>query len=169
MSTEQNLLIGVISGIVASIFFTIFLFLIKPRIKVSDKISYNGNGKKLYRIKIVNLTHFMLTNIKYKLFYCTMHGDGITTIEEIEPRKSPVIYINKFSIFDKDAEYAIRISYDIDMNKYPICENTKFEFVFIADHSLSNTTTCVKKEYTQDEIINGVFESGISTKILRNV
>lgn len=170
MDMGQNFLIGTISGIVASIFFTLFLFLIKPKIKVSDKLCCCvDNNVKTYRIKIVNFTCCMLTNIKYKLFYCKMHGDGITTIEEIEPRKSPVICIDKFSIFDKEAKYAIRISYNIDLKKYPINENSKFEFVFIADHSFSNTTTCVKKEYFGDNIIDGVFESGTSTKIIRNV
>ena len=170
MDIEENLLIGVVSGIVASAFFTIILFLIKPKIKISDKICCETyQGKDIYRIKIVNHTPFMLTNIRYKLLYCKMHGDGITTIEEVVPRKSPVICIDKYNIFDKEAKYAIRISYDIDLGKYNIDEDSKFEFVFIADHSLSNTTTCVKKEYFSENIINGVFESGMSTKIIRKV
>lgn len=167
----QNLLIGIISGIVASIFFTLILFFIKPKITVSDKICccIDSNNNKTYRIKIVNRTCFMLTNIKYKLFYCKIHGDGITTIQEIEPRKSPIICIDKYNFFDKEAKYAIRISYDIDFEKYPINENSKIEFVFIADHSLSNTTTCVKKEYVADDIIEGLFESKKSTNIIRKV
>ena len=111
----------------------------------------------------------MLTNIKYQLFYCKIHGDGITTMKEIEPRKSPLICVDKYNIFDKDANYAFRISYDIDFNKYPIDESTKFEFIFIADHALSNTTRCVKKDYYGENIIEGVFESGTSTKIIRKV
>lgn len=164
----ENLIIGVISGIVASIFFTVILLLVRPKIKVSDKICCDDNH--VYRIKVVNKTCFMLTNIKYKLYYCRIHGDGITTMEEIQPRKSsPIIHVNKYSIFDKDANYAFRISYNIDFEKYPIDRNTKFEFVLIADHSLSNTTKCVNKDYCGEDIIKGVFESGQSTKIIRKI
>lgn len=168
LDISGNIIIGIFSGVVASIFFTTILLLVKPKIKLSDKIccDYANN---LFRVKIVNKTCFMLTNIKYKLFYCKIHGDGITTIEEISPRKSPIICVDKYSIFDKDAKYAFRISYNIDFDKYPIDKNTKFEFVFIADHSVSNTSKCVKKDYYKENIIEGVFESGTSTKIIRKV
>ena len=164
----ENLLIGVVSGIVASMFFTVILLLVKPKIKVSDKICYDSDNK-IHRIKIVNKTCYMLTNIRYKLFYCKIHGDGIITIEEIEPRKSPIICISKYDFFDKDANYAYRISYDIDFNKYPMDKNTKLEFIFIADHAVSNTTKCVKRDYFEEDIWEGVFESGASTKIIRKV
>lgn len=171
MEACTAILTGIISGIIASICFSIFLMLIKPKVKISDKICVENEGTKdiVYRIKIVNKTFAMLTNLRYTLYYCKMHGDGISTITEIEPRKTRLISIDPFNLKKDNTDYAVRISYDIDPEKYPLNEKSKLIFTFIADHSLSSTTKCIKKEYYKDSIVSGVFESDRSVKIIRNI
>lgn len=160
---------GVVSGVIASICFTVFLLLIKPKVRISDQICIEsiGNDDRVYRIKIVNHTFAMLTNLRYVLHYCKIHGDGINTVTEISPRKTPLISIDKFSLSKRNTDYAVRVSYDIDKEKYPLNDNSKLIFTFMADHALSNTTTCIKKEYFFSDIVEGVFESDKSVKIIR--
>lgn len=44
----------------------------------------------------------------------------------------------------------------------------KLKFVIMADHSFSNTTTCVKKEYYEKDIVdNGVYQFGDYTLIIK--
>jgi hypothetical protein len=169
LAVGESILTGVVSGIIASVCYALFLLLIKPRVKISDQICAEdeGNSEVIYRIKIVNHTHAMLTNVKYTLCYCVMHGDGINTVTAIAPRKTPLISIDSFSRKQDNTDYAVRISYDIDKMKFPLDKMSKLEFTFIADHAMSNTTVCIKKEYTSEDIISGVFESDKSVKIIR--
>lgn len=162
LNIGESFLIRVIASIVVSIFIDIILLLVKPKIEFSDKICYCPSGG-IYKIKIVNNACFMRTNIKYTLLYCKMHDDEILTTNVIKPQKSSVIRVDKYSIWGKHTNYNIRISYNIDFKKYPMNENTKIQFVFIATHPISNTTKCIKKEYFFKDIIEGVFEIDKST------
>lgn len=170
MGLGSSILIGITSGVIASVCFALFLLLIKPRVKISNQICIEKdiNTGVVYRIKIVNKTFAMLTNLRYVLYYCSMRGDGINTVTEIEPRKSRLISIDRNSLRRKNTDYAVRISYDIDKEKYPLNDNCKLIFTFIADHALSNTTTCIKKEYFAKDMIAGRFESDKSVKILHD-
>ncbi len=170
MELGSSIVIGIVSGVIASICFTFFMLLVKPKVSISAQICNETEGDKgnVYRIKIVNHTFAMLTNLRYALHYCEMHGDGITTITEIKPRKSQLISIDRFNLRKDNTDYAVRISYDIDQDKYPLNDKAKLEFTFIAEHSLSNTTTCKKMEYRAEDIVEGVFESDKSIKIIRS-
>lgn len=166
----SSIVIGVISGIIASLCYAFFLLLIKPRIRISNEICVENAGESdaVYRIKVVNHTRAMLTNLKYRLVYCKMHGDGINTVTEINPSKAPLISIDRYTSKKDNTDYAVRLSFDIDPLKYPLDnDKCKYVFTFIASHSLSNTTTCIKKEYYAKDVVAGVFESDRSTKIIR--
>lgn len=169
MGIGSSIVIGVVSGIIASLCYALFLLLIKPRIRISDEICLENAGESgvVYRIKVVNHTRAMLTNLKYELTYCKMHGDGINTVTEIKPMKAPLISIDPFTYKKDNTDYAVRLSFAIDPIKYPLNDKCKYVFTFIASHSLSNTTTCIKKEYYAQDIVEGVFESDKSIKIIR--
>ena len=98
-----------------------------------------------------------------------MHGDGISTVVEIQPEKTPLMSIQGVTLDKENTDYAVRLTYNIDSTKYPLDANSKLIFTFIADHSLSNTTRCVKREYTAQNIIEGVFQIGKSMKIIRSI
>ena len=168
MDILNTCIMGIVSGVIASICFSLFLLLLKPRVKISDKIcvEFGEDNKKSFKVKIVNKTRFMISNIKYSLEYCKMYEDGIHTTDLIEPCKSPLFYIKRFTRNKNDTDYAVRISYNIDATKYPLDENSKLIFTFMATHSLSNTTTCIIREYYAKDIVDGFFESDESIKIL---
>jgi len=160
----SELVTGVISGIVASVVFYIFLFFVRPKIYVSSKACRAPEDGTLIRIKVVNKTRFMLTNVKYALNFCQNQGDGVHQIKEIPPYRTPLEFIDKYSKNDENAEYAIRFSYKIPSDIS--LSDGWLEFSIYANHGFSNTSTCVKKKYVSDDIISGIFETGTSMKIL---
>ena len=123
----------------------------------------DGDGA-LVKIKVVNRTRFIPTNVKYALNFCQSQGDGVHRVEEIPPYKSPLEFIDKYSKSDENAEYAIRFSYKIP--SHIRISDGWLEFSIHANHGFSNTSACVKKRYGSDDIISGIFETGISMKIL---
>lgn len=164
----SSLINGVISGVVSSIIIYILVFKVKPKIKISEKIAHDidEDDNDLYKIKVINKSHFAVFNLSYSLHYCYKQPDGIIHIVEIEPQKSSLCYISPKRCFDKDNKHAVRISYNIDENKYPLDENSYLKFTIIATHSFTNTTSYKEANYNKDDIIGGMFETGNSLKVL---
>ena len=162
----SELITGVISGVVAAAVFYIFLFCVRPKIHVSSKIcrAVEDESGALIKIKVVNRTRSMLTNVKYVLNFCQSQGDGLHRIEAIPPLKFPLGFIDKFSKSDENAEYAIRFLYKIP--PHIRISDGWLEFSIHANHGFSNTSACVKRKYGSDDIISGIFETGTSMKIL---
>jgi len=160
----SGIITGVISGIVASGIFFLVLLCFRPKVKISDEIC-RGDG--YYLIKVVNHTKSMLKNLNYTLHIYETLGDGIFRLEHIKPRKRALFCIDKYDKSDMDANYAVCFSYEIP-EEFLLNTGNKLVFNFLADHALSNTSACIKKEYTYDDIIEGVFETRTSTKIIRN-
>ena len=157
---------GVISGIVASLIFLLFMLLIRPKITISDKMSIDKDG--IYQIKVVNKSFFRLSEVKYTLNICDDHGDSIVEVDTLSPFKSPLESIPKFSLRDKNSMYAVRISYKPEDGKCILNKsNSYIEFTFSGKHTFSNTYKTVSKKYKCDDIVFGVFETGISTNIIR--
>ena len=87
----SELITGVISGVVASIVVCVFLLLVRPKISVSNKACKASEGEDgtFIRIKVVNRTRSMLTNVKYVLNFCQSQGEGVHQVEVIPPCKAP--------------------------------------------------------------------------------
>lgn len=166
MNFANNIIIGIISGIISSIIVLLILAYIKPKIKVSDEICAHldsSSPKYIYKIKVVNLTRSMLTNVHYNLYYCVMHRDDVIDLREVPPRKGPLTLIDKYNTDNTD--FAVRLSYLIDESEYPLTDNSKFQFTIYANHVLTNASVCIKKEYNKNSIFKeGIFETGASTK-----
>lgn len=166
MNILQQILSSIITGLIASIAFYFILFAIKPRVKLSDVICISGTSDKfkIAKVKVVNLSHSMLMNVDYTLHYCVDYDDGLTDITEILPRKSSLSTIAKYT--RKNTDYAVRITYEIPNEQYPLLENAKFIFTLQASHPLSNTSKCIKREYRKEDLKYGEFESGKSVKFI---
>lgn len=167
----QSIVSGIISGIIASICFTIFLLMLKPRLKVSNQICFTKSQSQdnilTYKIKVVNKSLAMITNIRYSLYYLEMYDDKMSRVTEIKARNVPILAIDGFSRSHRKEKthYAINISFNIDSNKYPINNNSRFEFVFMGNHSISNTTVHIKKQYYSYDIVPGTFENDDSVNV----
>ena len=104
----DQLIIGVISGVVATLCFSAFLMIIKPNVEVSPEICKDPNDDNVYRIKFVNKSKFVLNNLHYSLHYCEDAGDGIKEIQEIAPRRPRLSFISPYRRKGPD-DYAIRV------------------------------------------------------------
>lgn len=167
----SSLVSGIISGVLASLFLYVILFRIKPKIKISDEISYDIH-RKIFQIKVVNLTHTDLVNVKYTLHACYRFGDGILDAKAIEPLKEKFEFIQAYSKSDcnENADYAVRISYDLSPcinDRLVNSESGYFLFSLYAEHSFSGSGIYLQKEYPLDKIVCGQFQLGKSTTILR--
>lgn len=164
----NSLMIGIVSGIVSSLIIYLLVFQVKPKIKISERISrsINEKGECIYRIKIVNKNRFAIFNLNYSLHYCNKQSDGIINITEIPPYKSSIFYISPYCNKDNDDKHAVRISYKIDEEQYRLNENSYFLFTIIATHGFSNTIAYKEVCYSKGDIIDGVFETGNSLKVL---
>lgn len=160
----EAIVAGIISGILSSCIIYIALFKIKPNVLISDELCRDCINNK-FRVKIVNLSRANLIDVKYTLHYCRRYSDGIGDLTEIEPSKSRLEFIEAYSAADSYADYAVRITYEID-DSFELADNDCFIFTLYAKHALSGTATFITKEYDANNIKCGRFETGKSTKIL---
>ncbi len=158
-----SIIAGIISGMISSLFLYIVMFRIKPRLLISKEICRDTSNES-FRIKIVNLSHANLVDVKYTLHACYRSSDGIVDVGEIAPAKSKLEFIQKYSRDDSNFDYAVRLSYDL--NRYISSDYMYFLFTFYAKHAVSGTATFIRKEFTREQIQCGRFETGKSTKIL---
>ena len=171
MKLMESLITGVVSGVCSSLLVLAIYWFFRPKVRLSDGISAKQiePGKWRYQVKIVNLTRSILTNASYTLRFCKVHPDNIVEVQEILPLKSHLAIINKYDPKQKTANYAVRLSYEVDESIYVLDKDTKLEFTLFASHVLTNASICLKKEYFVKDIYkNSLFEHGKSTKIVIN-
>lgn len=166
MTIQQTIIVGIISSVIASLVFYLLMILIKPRFIIADKICRKkvSDTETDYIIKVVNTTRSFVTNIKYSLIYCVEDDDGIKEVQTIDPLKTPLANMNKYT--RKNTDYAIRLTYRVKDEDYPMNDNSFLMFTFEAYHSFSNAMRIKKKIYFKDSIKDGIYETGRSTKIL---
>lgn len=163
---------GVVAGVVSSAIFFIFLALIKPKIKISKDICFTPEenssdpSKGTYRIKIVNKSRVMLTNIRYIFLYVKNKVNEVNSVEEIPPLKNTLKFIDKYGSDENYSDYAVRIAFDYDPIKFPLDNGNELSFIIFAEHSRSNKSRCYKQTYTAKDIKKGKFAIGESTKIV---
>lgn len=166
MSIQQTIILGIVSSVIASIVFYLWMVLIKPRFIISDKICLSQSDKEdvYYMIKVANMTRSFITNISYSLIYCIEREDGLQDIKTLEPLKAPLTNLNGYT--KKNTDYAVRITYKVNKNEYPLNDSSFFLFTFQAYHSFSNSMRIKEKVYHAKDVQNGLFETGKSVKIL---
>lgn len=165
---------GVISGLISSAIFFTLMYKIKPKISLSEKMckeQMSGEKDKNYTlltVKVVNLSRSLLMNVHYSMFLKRTYEDKVSDIKEIKPVKSELKAISGYSKKDDDAAYAIVLSYKIETKLLEEKGNSKILFMLYGSHSFSNTTSYVQREYELNDIVEGVFETEKSTKVIIN-
>jgi len=107
--------IGVLSSLIASLVFLLFLTKIRPDVIISDKISKSidsATGELSYKIKIINKTSRSIINIRPQLLLISliaMPGGMIEHTKIISVKYNHIMEISKFDLQDKNAEYAWRL------------------------------------------------------------
>lgn len=166
MTFSESLITGIISGIISSILFLLVLYLLKPRVIISDKICTNNiYGKQYYFIKTINKTRWSIHDIKVELSLLqtsSTKGGKIYKVDKIELRRDPPFQIPAFKKSDRDALYAILYSTESDLNELWTEDTHCLRVVISARHNLSGFGKTFTKEYYSKEhaIHFGKFEFG---------
>lgn len=163
-----TLMIGVISGLISSFVYFIALRRMKPKLIVAmSVICEKTEDQYRYSVKVVNKTRAALTNVYYSLQFHNGNSSGIVNIEHIKPSKEILHHIEKYSLNMENDEYAVRLSFS-DKQKHDINNvNSYLVFTIYATHSVSGRTVYSQVKYPKNKIIiNGIYETGLSTKVL---
>lgn len=160
-----SLVIGIVSGLISSLVYFIAMRRVKPKLVVAESMTYSSDDN-LYSVKVVNKTKVALTNVFYSLQLHSRESRGVVNIEHIKPAKDILHHFEKYSKDDLDESYAIRITFT-DEQKLKLNTNSYLVFTIYATHSISGRTVYSQLKYSKSKVvINGFYETGLSTKVL---
>ena len=166
MGIVVPIIVGVISGLLASLIFYTFLRALKPNIVISDKIAKSGDR---FLIKIVNKANRDAIDIRAELLLMTpitVPGGIVWKRERLSLRPEYLMILPKYDKKDKDAKYAFRFS--TEENLFEICNKPQqyLSFKIIAKDEVSGFgKVFIQKYYTEKDILEGSFEFGESLEI----
>lgn len=155
-----SLTTGIITGIIASIVFYYMLKHIKPKLSISKYMCLipQRQDSSIYQVKFVNESKKNITDLDYVLQHMAIGKDGVHTIKEIPPYKEKLKFISKYDKNDPDANYAVRISYDIPKEYMPT-DDSKLLFTIIAKDPDSGSTRCIIQEFKAENLVCGKHET----------
>ena len=169
------ILIGVLSSIVASIIFILFLRRLRPKIIISPEIAKwkTIKGERIYQIKVINETGRSIINIKAQLFLVTHRerpGGRTPATEKIPLYKSEVMELSKFDLKDTEDNHAFRFDTETDIEKLWNNEESFFRFKIYGTDSFSGFGKVFVQDYLKKEsIVKGDFHAGNSLEIKREI
>lgn len=171
---------SIVAGVIGSfIFLFIALFMLKPKVKICDKIAFEPNGSDtFYLFKFVNKSLFMAYDVTVELIQREKvpYGSGsdggtrynIVTSKIGEPRRFVKIEGNRWGIFrrDEDALHAIRIKTTNDIRKILEVPSQVIELRVTLRHGLSGLSGSYSRTYpTTTYLQKGNYGHGSSFEI----
>ena len=130
-------------------------------------LSRTEQNETICAVKFANRSKKVITNLDYVLQYMVINDDSVHSVEEIKPRKLKLKIIDKYDKKDKDAKYAVRISYAIpNIEEQKQQSNVKWIFTVIAQDPASGSTTCVSQEFLAENIVWGQHQTEGSLNFL---
>jgi hypothetical protein len=185
---ESKTVADIITGLYSSGIFLIVLSLLKPRLKICDRIAFQldknaPEGQKLqYSIKVSNKSiFFRIYDIQIRAWTSKIesstNADDIS-YQQIKLRKEYQWVLNRLyighlfqDVFLKDKRLTSRTDYAVQFLTYDdlrakIRNGNFITIEIIAKHSLTGFTRVLSKRYKHvDDIIKGPYYSGNSCKI----
>lgn len=159
MMDFSQIIMAVVTGVVASLVFFVILLCFKPRMKISPYICFDegaddGEITKYY-IKVINKTWYGLIDVQYTLSYINKQSDGKNFIEDIEPLCTPFkTFERQRPIYDcihKEYDNCMQISYDLNEKRFPVLDDSQeLCFTIVARHSVSGTIKYMQKSFNKD-------------------
>lgn len=160
MGLIESLLIGVVSGVVASVTYAILMKFMRPKIKIVDVAIHNVE-KNLFIIKVINRTKSRITDVSCYLQYYSHMSNGFRSIE-VKPYISipPTIekYIDDRDSIDAPSMYAVQYGFVVP-EEVNFSDEDMLVFSIKAVHPVSGTSSYDIMEY----------EFGKSGKVRKNV
>ena len=161
-----TIIVGVLSGLLASLIFYISLRAIKPNIIISNKIAKTGDK---FVIKVVNKSKRDAIDIKAEFLLMSpvsVPNGIIWRRKRIFLKTDYLMILPQYDKKDKDANYAFRFTTQENLFEIWEKEHQYLVFKLIAKDEVSGFgKVFVQKYYTKKDIIEGSFEFGESLKI----
>lgn len=164
-----NVLSGVISGVIASVLLN-YYWNKKPKLLISKHIS--KNVKNEYRIKIVNLSKFFVTNIDMQLQLVSLsNGNGgvILKVVNLDMPYKTIKMISPYCKKDENASYAVRFVLPNELeNIWKKDETTYIKLLIYCSNEHNNSSHVFEQCYYKknEVIIDGEFKFGKSLEIV---
>lgn len=164
-----NFLVGISSSLV---FVLVILRLLKPKIKISDKICYKNdeNGNKFYFFKIVNNSIYDAYSIEFELHKKTPYVVDKTKVnhntDKIELSTCSFYSIPRYKKELGYGDHAIQIRTFEDLSNEINKENLEYVLYVSAKHGLSNITSVTTMSFENKKVFhegNFKFGSNIGT------
>lgn len=148
MGLIDSLLVGVISGLVASITYALLTKAIRPNIVIAD-IAIKNNERGLFIVKIINRSKNRITDVSCSLQYYQALSNGYRMID-CKPYVgiSPIIegYVNDKDDMNAPSLYAVQYGFFIP-EKVKCDAKDKIVFLIKGVHPVSGTASYSTKEY----------------------
>ena len=165
--------IGILSGLVASAMFLLFMSQFRPRMAISPVIAKytDPEGNVKYSIKVINHTPKPIINIRAVMYIATPYNVPKGTIYTTKPVKlktSEALDMARFDKKDKDANYAVRfVTFDNLEECWTQQELSKVIFKIYATHALTGFgRTCVMEYHEKRTCLKeGNFAHGNSLDV----
>lgn len=169
-----SIIVGVLSSLLASGLFLIFISRIKPKVDVSKAIARrrNADGSTAYIIKVINRRHRSVINVNARVHLITpkvVPGGIVSVTREIKLIGSNPLEITGFNRNDKEASFAHRFMiYENLDDLWEDDERSYLRFRMFASDSLSNFGKVISQDYhtKRNTIKDGDFEKGNSFTIV---
>lgn len=170
MAFISSIVSGVVSGIIASSLMNMYYWNKTPRLIISDQIA--KNNKKEYRVKIVNLSRFFITNISIDaqlVTVCNGNGGNILNVVNLDLPYKKLQVIAPYDKKDVNAMYAIRVVLPKELEAiWSNDDHTNLKLVIYCSNEHNNASKLYEKTYYKrnDSIKKGEFEFGKSLRII---
>jgi hypothetical protein len=168
----QSIFIGVLSSLIASFLFLAFLFVLRPKLVISECIARTTHdGAKVFIIKMVNRTWWKLYDIHAELAHVKFEnatGGQNVYSQRLNLLKSHIWSINCLHSWrtDVNAEYAVLFVCLDDLDTL-WSSDTMIEFRIMARHSFSGFSGIYRRRFykPRSAIKDGSFKFGNSLDI----
>lgn len=166
----ENLLIGVLGSVVASVIFLTSLYMLRPKISFSPHIAdQTKNSNPMFGLKIINRSYWPSTHLEFQLTLITpkaVPNGVVLTNTQIALTKDKVFEVGGYSKRDKDAHYALRIGVPVDLASLCTSDAQYLYLTVSAQHSLSGFQKVFTKYYhPQSDIRKGHHEFGLGLDV----
>lgn len=165
---------GLLSGIVASVLFTMLSRCFKPKIVIADKITKTDEGHgPVYRVKFVNLSKHYAKNVHITAQFIdrkNAHKEKgvIVQTRPLKFVRTDFQFVAPYDTKDNEARYAVRLRFQDNIEElWKDPDHTALEFSIYCENEMNGVGKVFKKIYpTPKSIAKGTYETEKSTKII---
>lgn len=166
----ENLLVGIVSGLIASSCFLLFLYRLRPQIEISPHIAKLLRPDRTieYGFKFLNKTAYPIIEVKTLVRVRTPENVADGKIFATKKLLEGILWeVPRYDKKDIDCCYAQRFYKVYDLEAEWDDSVSELEFLVMAKHQLSGFTTVTKHTWykKKNSIVEGSHKYGINLSV----